>query len=102
MSATMSKLKQAREALDKWNNEPFSNQIVRDMVLAPHIETILTALNALERMQGVDLSYCLKEKGTMPVMSSTQSGMAVVIDSESFKQFQNAAQTLADIKKEVE
>lgn len=95
----MSKIREALNAIAEYENNKYT---ASDVFMVLHLETIKKSLNALERMQGVDLSYCLKEKGTMPVMSSTQSGMAVVIDSESFKQFKNAAQTLADIKKEVE
>lgn len=85
----MSKLKQAREAFNSYGSMEGLYDFIRD-----YHDVVDKMFAALERMQGVDL-----EKLTYDIEGFKRNGIPSMIGFESIF---NAAQTLVDIKKEVE
>ena len=104
----MSKLKQAREALKAVERMPEKSrrrEILQISLYVKHKNTILTALNALERMQGVEgLDGCDDENSFLSRVRSAMvlHGARAYYLPEDIEVLLNAAQTLADMKKEVE
>ena len=100
----MSKIKQARGALEAVELAPKASrrrEVCQILFYVQHKDTILTALNALERMQGVDFDELER---VIEVVNSSRvlHGVRAYYLPEDIETLENAAQTLADMKKEIE